>query len=128
MPGLRRARVQVTKSPMGLEELPEPGAYVQLLADQARRLQSEARGAIERGDYARAEALIGDAELLAGDVHILVGDIEDREIGGLMSLAAQDAKAAARPRRKRMRLNLPSRRVRMALGTSLAMSLALTEC
>lgn len=109
-------------------DAPEPEAYIRLLADQARKLQSEARGAIDQGDYARAEALIGDAELLAGDVHILVGDIEHREIGSLMTRAAQDAKAAARPRRKRMRLRLPTRGVRIALGTGLAMSLALTEC
>jgi len=113
---------------MGSQNQPEPEAYVRLLADQARKLQTEARGAIEQGDYARAEALIGDAELLAGDVHILVDDIEHRDIGNLMTRAAHDAKAAAKPRRQRMRLRLPTRRVRMALGTSLAMSLALTEC
>jgi hypothetical protein len=113
---------------MGSHEHPEPGAYVRLLADQARLLQREARSALERGEYARASALIGDAELLAEDVHDLVGDIEHREMSGLMTLAAYDVRAAAEPARKRFRVPLPSRRLRMALGTSIAMSLSLTEC
>jgi hypothetical protein len=113
---------------MGSHEHAEPGAYVLLLADQARKLQREARGAFERGDYTRASALIGDAELLAEDVHELVGDIEHREMSGLMALAAYDVRAAAGQDRKRFRLTLPSRTMRMALGTSVAMSLALTEC
>ncbi len=114
---------------MGPRELPEPGAYVRLLADHARRLQAEARAALEQGEYARATALIGDAELLAGDVHLLVRDIEHCEFSGLTTLAAYDVREAPLPPppRKRMRFTFPSRRMRVALGTGLAMSLALTE-
>jgi hypothetical protein len=114
---------------MGLQESPSPGAYVQLLAAEAKRLQHEARGALEQGCYTRASALIGDAELLAEDIHLLVRDIERHEIGGLTTLAAYDLRDVTLPARppKWMRFTLPSRRLRMALGTSVAMSLALTE-
>ena len=115
---------------MGLRELEEPGDYVRLLAEEARRLQREARSALDQGCYARASALIADAELLAEDVHHLVRDIERREIGGLM-LDAYDVRDVAPPapprKRMRMRLTFPSRRLRVALGTSLAMGFALTE-
>jgi hypothetical protein len=87
------------------------------LADHARKLQGEARDAIARGDYGRAAALIGDAELLAEDVHGLVDDIEHREAGRMM----------ARMRAGRARRG--SRRgLRVAIGATLAMSLALVEC
>lgn len=112
---------------MGSDTSRQPGAYVGQLADHARKLQREARTAIAQGDYARASALIGDAELLAEDVHGIVDDIEHREIDRIMDLAAQDAAASDRARRS-ARWRLPPRRVRMALGTSLAMSLALVEC
>lgn len=110
---------------MGSETSPGSGAYVGQLADHARRLQAEAREAIARGDYDRASALIGDAELLAEDVHILVDDIEHRETDRLMGLAAQAAEAAAAARRL---LPRPRRALRIAIGATLAMSLALTEC
>ena len=114
---------------MGSQELPEPGPYIRLLADHARQLQCEARNALEQGDYTRASALLGDAELLAEDVHHLVIDIERHEIGCLMELSAYDVREAALPEppRPRMRLSLPSRGLRVAIGTSLVMSLALTE-
>lgn len=112
---------------MGSETSRQPGAYVGQLADHARRLQREARTAIAQGDYARASALIGDAELLAEDVHGIVDDIEHRQTDRIMGLAAQDAAASARAQRA-ARWRLPPHRVRIALGTSLAMSLALVEC
>lgn len=104
-------------------------AYVQSLAAEAKRLQLEARGALEQGNYSRATALLDDAELLADDVHHLVSDIERRDIGGLAALAAYDVREAVLPlpSRARMRLSMPSRRIRVAIGTSLLMSLALTE-
>ena len=110
-------------------ESPPTGAYVRLLADEAKRLQNEARGAFEQGHYTRASALIGDAELLADDVHSLVSDIERYEIGGLATITAYDVRAMPLPEppRHHLRFALPSRRVRMALGASLLMSLALAE-
>ncbi len=110
-------------------ESPYSSAYVRLLAEEARRLQQEARGALEAGHYTRASALIGDAELLAEDVHHLVGDIERREFGCLMTLDDYDVRDVAPlvPPRSQMRLMLPSRNLRLAIGTSLAMSLALAE-
>lgn len=114
---------------MGSQELPEPGPYIRLLADHARQLQREARAALERGDYVRATALLGDAELLAEDVHHLVADIERREIGELMTLADYDVREAALPVPAlwQTRLALPSRRLRIAIGASLLMGLVLTE-
>lgn len=109
---------------MGSDLSGEPGAFVGRLANQARQLQHEARAAIAQGDYARASALIGDAELLAEDVHSLVDDIEHRQTDQLLGLAAQGARAAARPPRKPRRI----RGLRMAIGASLAISLALVEC
>lgn len=76
--------------------------------------------------------MIGDAEMLAEDVHILVDDIEHRQMDRMMGLAASDGAAASKTRRGwgrgRRRFTLPPRKVRMALGTGLAMSLALVEC
>lgn len=114
---------------MGSQELPEPGPYIRSLADHARQLQCEARSALERGEYARATALLSDAELLAEDVHHLAVDIERQEIGGLMTLAVYDVREVALPvpARSQTRLALPSRRLRMAIGTSLLMGLVLTE-
>ena len=114
---------------MGSREVPEPGPYIRLLADHARQLQREARSALEQGDYVRATALLCDAELLAEDVHHLVIDVERREIGSLMTLAAYDVRETALPEPVRLqtRLALSSRRLRMAIGTSLLMTLALTE-
>lgn len=112
---------------MDTEPQPGSGDYVGQLADHARRLQGEARDAIARGEFTRASALIGDAELLAEDVHGLVGDMERRQLGDLTTLAAYDirALAAAAP----VRLPPPPRRsLRLAIGATLAMSLALTEC
>lgn len=113
---------------MGSDSSRQPGAYVGQLADHARKLQSEAKSAIAQGDYARASALIGDAELLAEDVHGLVDDIEDRQTDSLLELAANDAAGSARARRRRSRFGGPVRRVGIALGTGLVMSLALVEC
>jgi hypothetical protein len=110
---------------MGLNASGEPGVFAERLADQARRLQREARNAIAEGDYSRASALIDDAELLADDVHGLVDDIEYRESGRLMELAA--AATTAEPLTGQ-RLPPPGRRLRVAISASLAMSLALTEC
>lgn len=104
----------------------EPGAFVGRIADHARKLQGEARDAIARGDYARASALIGDAELLAEDVHGLVDDIEHRETDRLIGHAA--AAAAVAQQGARRLLPPPRRALRLALGATLAMSLALTEC
>lgn len=104
----------------------EPGgAFIGRLADEARRLQHEAKSAIAQGDYSRAAALIGDAELLAEDVHGLVDDIEHRETDRLLGHAAGEAAASApRP----AFLSLPRRGLRVAIGASLAMSLVLTDC
>lgn len=112
---------------MGSETSPASGAYVGQLANHARKLQGEARDALERGEFTRASALIGDAELLAEDVHGMVGDMERRQLGDLSMLATYDirALAAAAP----LRLPPPPRRsLRLAIGATLAMSLALTEC
>lgn len=100
-----------------------------MLAQEARRFQQEARDALEQGHYTRATALIADAELLAEDVHHLASDIESRELGVLMTLDDYDVRdmALSVPPRARMRLTLPSRSLRVAIGTSLVMSLALTE-
>jgi hypothetical protein len=87
-------------------------------------LHGSARDALARGDYARAAALIGDAELLAADVHGLVDDIEHRENDQLMGLAAEDAVQAEKARRRAA----PRRTLRLALGATLVMSLALTTC
>ena len=111
---------------MGSDARPEQGDYVNQLADHARRLQREARGAIAQGDYARASSLIGDAEMLAEDVHGLVDDIEERQNDRLMDLVAEvQAETAARARRQRKRR--PGR-IGVAIGASLVMSLALVEC
>ncbi len=106
---------------MGSDSSREEGAFVGQLADHARRLHGEARAAIAVGDYARASALIGDAELLAEDVHGLVDDIEHRATDRLIGHAVADT--AGRARRTGSRRSL-----RMAIGASLAMSLALVEC
>ena len=107
---------------MGSETSGEPGVFVGRLANQARKLQNEAKAAIAQGDYARASALIGDAELLAEDVHGLVDDIEHRQTDRLMGHAAAEAEAR-RPRR-----HARGSRVRLAMGATLAISLALVEC
>lgn len=114
---------------MGQDSTRLDGAFVGQLAEHARRLQGEAREALARGEFTRASALIGDAELLAEDVHSMVDDMERRELGDLASLAAYDIRAEAErlpppPARK-----LPAfpRTLKMALGASLAVSLALTE-
>jgi hypothetical protein len=114
---------------MGSKVWPGQGAYVGQLADHARKLQGEARAAIARGEYTRASALIGDAELLAEDVHALVGDMERREIGELAQLAAYDVRAASvTPPAGAGLCPPPSRRMRLMLGATLALGLALTEC
>ncbi|MBU7579095.1 MAG: hypothetical protein KAF27_01290 [Porphyrobacter sp.] len=106
----------------------EPGsAFVGRLADQARKLQREARTAIAEGDYARASALIGDAELLAEDVHGLVDDIEHRESDRIIGHAAAEAEAEGRRRRSRL-LPLRRHRIGLALGAGLAITLALAKC
>ncbi len=108
---------------------PSAKHYTRLLANEARRLQQEARAALEHGNYTRASALIGDAELLAEDVHHLVSDLGRHEIGGPMMLDDYDVRDVAlrAPSRLRIRLAPPPRRVRVALGASLLMSLALAE-
>ena len=92
-------------------------------------LQREARCALDQGQYTRASALLGDAEMLADDVHQLVGDMERRELSGLATLAAYDVRepALAAPPRKRTRFVLPSRGMRIMIGASLAIGLAMTE-
>jgi hypothetical protein len=106
---------------MGSDSSREEGAFVGQLADHARKLQGEARAAIAVGDYARASALIGDAEMLAEDVHGLVDDIEHRAVDRLIGHAAADAGANETRTGSR-------RGLRVAIGASLAMSLALVEC
>lgn len=110
---------------MGSDATPEPGAFVGQLADHARRLQHDARDAIARGDYARASALIGDAELLADDVHSLVDDLVYRDAARLIGHAAAETEARSRAP---LRPSPPRRSLRVAIGASLAMTLALTEC
>ena len=110
---------------MGSDATRQPDAYVGQLANHARQLQREARDAIALGDYARASALIGDAEMLAEDVHGLVDDIEHRQVDRLMGHAAAAAAASARGTG---RPQVSRRTLRIAIGASLAMSLALVEC
>lgn len=110
---------------MGSDTSPEPGAYVGQLADHARRLQGDARDAIVRGDYARAAALIRDAELLAEDVHGLVDDLVHRDAKRLIGHAAAETEARTRTHH---RPPPPRRSLRVVIGASLAMTLALTEC
>jgi hypothetical protein len=114
---------------MGWDSTPDPGAYIGQLADHARRLQAEARNAFDRGDYTRASRLIGDAELLAEDVHDLVSAMERREIGGLSTLAAYDLTIGVEvvPQRHARRLTLSPRALKLAIGASLTVGLALTE-
>ncbi len=114
---------------MGWEESPPAGAYVRLLAEEARRLQHDARVALDRGEYTRASALIADAEMLAEDVHGLVGEIEHREIGALANLADYDVRALASPAPAQSwpQLAQPLRRLRLAIGASLLIGLALAE-
>jgi len=112
---------------MGSDSTRRDGAFVGQLANHARRLQGEAREALARGEFTRASALIGDAELLAEDVHGMVGDMERRELAELAMLAALDVRAAADPA-TRPALAPPSRRARLALAATLAMSFALVEC
>jgi hypothetical protein len=105
----------------------EPGgAFMGRLADRVRWLEHEAKTAIAQGDYARAAALIDDAEMLAEDVHGLVDDIAQREADRLLGHAAGQAAAAHAPQRAIMPRS--RRGLRLAIGASLAMSLALTEC
>ena len=111
---------------MGPNTSREPGGYVGQLADHARLLQRQARDAMARGDYARAAALIGDAELLAGDVHGLVDEIENRETYRLIGHAAVDARVKMNAQARSDRRS--TRRLRFAIGASLAISLALVEC
>lgn len=114
---------------MGSNTGAEPGRYVGQLVDHASMLQRAARSALDDGDYARAAALIDDAEMLAEDVHALVDAIEERDSGALAALAAPRAVAVPAPEKPaRPFFTLPPPRVRAALGTSIAMSLALTEC
>jgi hypothetical protein len=114
---------------MGAEGLPVAGAYIRSLAEEARRLQHEARCALDEGHYTRASALLGDAELLAEDVHDLVSDSLRRDLGGLEMLAACDVRAteAPAPAPRRAAFALPSRRLRIAIGTSLMLGFALAE-
>jgi hypothetical protein len=99
------------------------------LANHARFLQREARAAIARGEFTRASALIGDAELLAEDVHSLVGDMERRELGELARLAIYDVRPEPAPAPRYRPEGRPhlARRMRIAIGAGLAMSLALAE-
>lgn len=108
---------------MGSDSARDESAFVGQLADEARKLQREARDAIARGDYAQASALIGDAELLAGDVHGLVDDIEHREAGRMIGHALAEAQT-----RDLTRSKARAGRLRLAIGASLAMSFALVEC
>ncbi|WP_073974843.1 hypothetical protein [Erythrobacter donghaensis] len=112
---------------MGSESTRRDGDFVGQLANHARRLQREARDALARGDFTRASALIGDAELLAEDVHGMVGDMERRELGELAMLAAYDVRGAAEPAACPA-LAAPSRRMRIAMAATLAMSFVLVEC
>lgn len=114
---------------MGSNDSAKPGLYVGQLVDHASKLHRAARRALEAGDYARAAALIDDAELLAADVHELVDAIEARGSDALAALSAPlPAFAPAPPKPRKPFFALPPRRVRAALGTSIAVSLALTEC
>lgn len=114
---------------MGWDTTREADDFAGQLADHARKLQTEARAALERGDYTRASALIGDAELLAEDVHDLVSHIERHEIGGLMALATFDVRANLPPVSPRAQwpFKPPSRKLRLAFATTIALGLALAE-
>ena len=103
--------------------------YVGSLAGEARRLQREARCALEQGNYNRASTLLDHAELLAEDVHQLVGDMEHRELSGLVMLQNYDVRDPALdpPLRKRPRLVPPSRGMRIMIGASLMIGLAMVE-
>lgn len=91
----------------------------------AGKLRREARSALRQGDHERAAALIEQAELLAADIHYLVDAMEERQTSELMRMAAEQHAAASRPRRPL--LGTRSRRIGVALGAGLAMSLALVE-
>jgi len=114
---------------MGSQDASHAGAYVHRLASEARRRQRAAREAFDKGDYTRASALIGDAELLAEDVHDLVCDMARCDIDTLTMLAAFDVRNAGptAASRKPRRLSLSPRGLRFAIGSSLAISLALSE-
>lgn len=117
---------------MGRDQTPEPGAYIGQLAGHARRLQAEARVALECGEYSRASRLIADAELLAEDVHDLVSSLERRESGALLRLGICDLRETAVPTvpavpRPVRRISLTPHAIRLALGASLTIGFALAE-
>lgn len=120
---------------MGSRESPDAAVFLRVLAEETRRLQREARSALAHGQYTRASALIGDAELLADDVHGLLGDLARCDLEAALACAADDLREAppsppATPRAApsgRAPFVLRSRRLRYAIGASLALGLALGE-
>lgn len=115
--------------PMGPEALPRQGRYVGQLVTHASSLQREAHTALQQGDYERAAELIDDAEMLAVDVGALVDAMEERQIHDLMALAAEHHAGTVSSVNPRKPMFGPrSRRVGVALGAGVAMSLALVEC
>lgn len=110
---------------MGFDVAPHSGQYVRQLIAHAGKLRRQAREALRQGDNARAAALLDEAELLAADVGALVDAMEARQTGELVQLAVEHHALAER--RRKQRLSPRSRRIGVALGAGLAMSLALVE-
>lgn len=112
---------------MGSEAAPPPGLYVRQLVEHASSLRRAARAAYDAGDYEGAATLLARAEMLAADVGDLVDAIEERQNTDLMRLAAEQRAEGGEGARRRG-FPLPRGKLGVAIGASLAMSLALVEC
>jgi hypothetical protein len=116
---------------MGFGTQPSVGQHLDHIADHARSLQSEARAALQQGDFARAEALIECAGMLAYDVGSLVDELEERQLRDCLQLLAEEqakmddwANAGAAGKRASRRW---LKRISAALGAGVAISFALVE-
>lgn len=115
---------------MGSDVSPPSRGQVRQLYDQAADLRREARAAIEAGDLKRARALTARAEQLAAQVGAGVDAMEQRQNDDVMLLvAAQHTRSPApRPRIRRWIPGPRARKIGVAVGAGLAISLVLAEC